>query len=90
MIVHALTVSIYFLSLFVFVVTSTIIYGDFLYFATSLLAIFCDRLTQVMICYIFWNMDNIQFVPVLTSMQTADEEVAPEDDIEEVRVERTD
>jgi hypothetical protein len=37
---------------------------------------FCNSLTQVMICYIFWNMDNIQFVPMPVAKQTADEEVA--------------
>jgi uncharacterized membrane protein YozB (DUF420 family) len=88
MIVHALTVCIFLLSLFAFV---SIIYGSsFLKDATNLLEAFCARLTQVMICYIFWNMDNIKFVPVPTASQTADEEVAPEDAIEEVRVERTD
>jgi hypothetical protein len=43
-----------------------------------------------MICYIFWNMDNIKFVPVPTPKQTADEEVAQEDAIKLELVQSTD
>jgi hypothetical protein len=43
-----------------------------------------------MICCIFWNMDNIKFVPVPTASQTADEEVAPEDSIKLEFVQSTD
>ena len=32
--------------------------------ATNLFYNFCSCITQVIICYIFWNMDQIQFVPV--------------------------
>ena len=35
-------------------------------------------------------MDNIHFVPVPAAQEDADDEVAPEEAIEEVRVERTD
>ena len=87
-IVHALTVSIYLLSLFAFAWPWQ--HNLIVQYAARFLEAFCNRLTQVMICYIFWNMDNIKFVPVPTAQQTADEEVAPEDAIEEVRVERTD
>ena len=30
------------------------------YLMTDCLAIFCSSITQAMICYIFWNMENIQ------------------------------
>jgi hypothetical protein len=62
MIVHALTVSIYLLSLFSY--ASTFIFYGFLFYAAAFLEAFCSRLTQVMICYIFWNIENIKFVPV--------------------------
>ena len=63
--IHALTVSIYLLSLFAFASTS---YSEiFVYYATNLLVVLCNCLTQVMICYIFLNMDNIKFVPVPTA-----------------------
>ena len=39
-----------------------------------------------MICYIFWYMDTIKFVPVPDDWENDDEEVA----YEEVRVDRTD
>jgi hypothetical protein len=65
MIVHALTVSIFLLSLFAF--ASTFKSNSFVHYASDLLETFCSRLTQVMICYIFWNMDNIKFVPVPTA-----------------------
>ena len=51
---------------------------------------FCSTMTEGMICYIFWNMNNIQFVPVPSALETNEEEVATEEAIEEVRVERTD
>ena len=34
--------------------------------------------TQLLICYIFWNMDNIQFVP-LPAEREVDEEIVTED-----------
>jgi hypothetical protein len=61
MIVHALTISIFLLSLFAF--ASSFYLHGFVFYGTNLLEAFCDCLTQVMICYIFWNMDNIKFVP---------------------------
>ena len=50
----------------------------------------CSSITQVMTCYIFWNMDNIHFVPVPAAHENDEEEVATEEVIEEVRVERID
>ncbi len=88
MIFHALTVSIFLLSLFAFAFTWPL--DVFFSYATIFLEVFCSRLTQVMICYIFWNMDNIKFVPVPTALQTADEEVAPEDAIKLELVPSTD
>ena len=58
-------------------------------YAADMFYSFTSSLAQIMICYIFWNMDSIQFVPV-PSTQENDEEVATEEIIEEVRVERTD
>ena len=52
--------------------------------------VFGSAITQVMICYIFLNMGKIQFVPVPAALETDEEEVAAEEAIEEVRVERTD
>ena len=52
--------------------------------------VFGSVITQVMICYIFLNMGKIQFVPVPADLETDEEEVAAEEAIEEVRVERTD
>jgi hypothetical protein len=34
-----------------------------------------------MICYIFWNMDNIQFVPMPSDLENSDEEVVLEDEV---------
>ena len=48
--------------------------------------IFTSSLTQVMICYIFWYMDTIKFVPVPDDWENDVEEFA----YEEVRVDRTD
>jgi hypothetical protein len=90
MIVHALTLTIYLLSLFVWIAVETFAYYGFFAYTLQLLEIFCDRLTEVMICYIFWNMDNIQFVPVPTANKTAEEEVAPEDAIKLELVQSTD
>ncbi len=90
MIVHALTVSIYLLSLFVWIAAQTFAYKKFLAYTLQLPEIFCNRLTQVMICYIFWNMEKIQFVPVPTAYKTAEEEVAPEDAIKLELVPSTD
>jgi hypothetical protein len=88
MIFHALTVSIYLLSLFAN--AWPVPQNGLFDYATGFLEVFCSRLTQVMICYIFWNMDNIKFVPVPTALQTADEEVAPEDAIKLELVSSTD
>ena len=37
--------------------------STFLY-ANEIVYVFVKFLIQAMICYIFWNMDNIKFVPV--------------------------
>ncbi len=88
MIVHVLTVSIFLLSLLAFL--SSFYFDMYFVYASHILETFCNRLTQVMICYIFWNMDNIKFVPVPTPKQTADEEVAQEDAIKVELVQSTD
>jgi len=87
-IVHALTISIFLLSLFAF--ASTFYLHGFVFYGTNLLEAFCDCLTQMMICYIFWNMENIKFVTVKITKQTVDEEVAPEDAIKPELVQTTD
>jgi hypothetical protein len=73
MIVHALTVGIYLLSLFLFILVFTMNKNTLIY-TTYILEIFCNRLTQVMICYIFWNMDSIKFVPVPAASHNADQD----------------
>ena len=90
MIVHALMVILYLLSCFAFVVALEILPLKPFYFAVDILSFFCSSTTQMMICYIFWNMDNIQFVPVPAAQQNVDEEDTRDDAIEEVQVKQTD
>ena len=49
------------------------------YDLSLILMTLCTSLTQFMICYIFWNIDNIRFVPI------------PKEEVDgEIQVERTD
>jgi hypothetical protein len=81
MILHAATFSIYVLSSIMIIVELKIFEGFSTYEKTSFLSVFCERLTELMICYIFWNIEKIKFVPVPTFSQTADEEIAQADAI---------
>ena len=59
-------------------------------YAADIFLNFTSSLTQIMICYIFWKMDSIQFVPVPATEDNDNEEAAKEEVMQEVRVERTD
>ena len=51
------------------------------YYAADILLYSCSSITQMMICYIFWNLDNIKFVPLPASKENASEEVSTDDSI---------
>ena len=88
--VHAATFSIYVMSIIIGELTFLLWNFNKYIFKTLVLMKFCSAITQVRICYIFWNMDNIQFVPLPATLETNEEEVTSEEAIEEVRVERID
>ena len=63
MILHVSTVTIYLLSLLIYVCGSTVSPNKYFVAVAYSLEIFCNHLIQVLICYIFWNMENIKIVP---------------------------
>jgi cation transport ATPase len=71
MIVHSSTVIIYLLSLIGVIFTFFDNYGSNHFYVAEILSNFCNYTTQLMICYIFWNMDNIQFVPMPNAVQNS-------------------
>ena len=89
MIVHVSIFSIFLFSAVIYAVVPRYVNKDYDEIA-FIFYIICSSTTQVMTCYIFWNMDNIQFVPVSADRKNDEEEVDTEEVIEEVRVERID
>jgi hypothetical protein len=63
MILHVSTVTIYLLSLLIYVCGCTVSPNKYFVAVAYSLEIFCNHLIQVLICYIFWNMENIKIVP---------------------------
>ena len=57
------------------------------YYTADILLYSCSSITQMMICYIFWNLDNIIFVPLSASKENASEEVSTDDSIKVIKVE---
>ena len=64
MIVHASTFILSLLSMIVWVLALAVKDKSTFLYANEIVYVFVKFLIQTMICYIFWNMDNIKFVPV--------------------------
>lgn len=90
MILHVSTVTIYLLSLLIYVCGCTVSPNKYFVAVAYSLEIFCNHLIQVLICYIFWNMENIKIVPQQAAQKSADEEDAAEDEPKLLLIESTD
>ena len=74
MIVHASTFILSLLSMTVWVFSLVFKDNSTFRYANEIVYVFVKSLIQAMICFIFWNMDNIKFVPVPVEQITSDEE----------------
>jgi hypothetical protein len=86
MTIHAASFGIYMLSSLVSVVMLVldawydVPYGYYL--ASDILNIICSSLTQAMICYIFWNVDNIKESNNENNDEVFTEEIDENDDLQ--------
>jgi drug/metabolite transporter (DMT)-like permease len=64
MIVHVLTFILSLLSMFIWVFAIELPDPHAFYYVADIFLYSCACITQMMICFIFWNMDNIKFVPL--------------------------